>query len=65
MLYNIRKFHYVDGTQVRLYKRPVLVGKRKEDICDGLSGPGDSRQADNDPEADPGQETQAKTGACM
>ena len=37
MLYNIRKFHYVGGTQIRLYKRPVKTGEKKEiDLCDTL-----------------------------
>ncbi len=35
MLYNIRKFHYEDGIQIRLYQRPIKIGKGKEgDICD-------------------------------
>lgn len=35
MLYNIRKFHYVDGTQIRLYKIPVHTGtRRKPDVFD-------------------------------
>ena len=37
MLYNIRKFHYVDGTQIRLYKVPVRTGtRRKPDDFDEL-----------------------------
>ena len=37
MLYNIRKFHYTDGVQVRLYKHPVTTGKRKSDVYDEFS----------------------------
>lgn len=37
MLYNIRKFHYVDGTQIRLYRVPVHTGtRRKPDTFDDM-----------------------------
>ncbi len=49
MLYNIRKFHYTDGTQVRLYKIPVRTGKKVEsDVCDNFSDTNDTEPHIND-----------------
>lgn len=30
--YNIKMFHYEDGTQVRIYKRPVTLDYSKADL---------------------------------
>lgn len=34
MMYNIRKFHYADGVQVRLYKKAVVMGVSNRDYQD-------------------------------
>lgn len=54
MLYNIRKFHYIDGTQIRLYRIPVKTGKRKEDDpCDTIDEPDSDTISEPDIPKDP------------
>lgn len=48
MLYNIRIFHYADGTQVRLYKRPVPTGNSKEGVCDDFTDEEKEGKEDNE-----------------
>lgn len=56
MLYNIRKFHYVDGMQVRLYRRSVMIGSKKLlDIFDyDLEDAGNTETPDTEEENLPG-----------
>lgn len=63
MLYNIRRFHYFDGIQIRLYARPVYLGKKKDNIFDDFSEDDFSGEADND--ASPDEDSQDSTRSLM